>query len=227
MANMITRKEIGSLTGDELARLRAAFAQLQAQAGAGGYQDLAGYHGVPRGLCPHGSPLFLPWHRAYILAFENALRRFDPSVHLPFWDWTSAGSAARGIPPALADPQYRNAAGQLVANPLFSATISSEGRATRRSPGNPVRLESYARSVDLANRQGTYLGFNGDLEGPHGSLHIWVSGDMRTPAFAAYDPIFWMHHANVDRQWAAWQRSPRNAAPRPTSCRGGCPASTG
>ena len=25
--------------------------------------------------------------------------------------------------------------------------------------------------------------------------------------YAAYDPIFWMHHANVDRQWALWQRS--------------------
>jgi hypothetical protein len=29
---------------------------------------------------------------------------------------------------------------------------------------------------------------------------------MGSVATAAFDPIFWLHHANVDRQWAIWQK---------------------
>lgn len=29
---------------------------------------------------------------------------------------------------------------------------------------------------------------------------------MSIQEYAAFDPIFWVHHANVDRLWASWQR---------------------
>ena len=28
---------------------------------------------------------------------------------------------------------------------------------------------------------------------------------MGVVEFAAYDPLFWFHHCNVDRVWAIWQ----------------------
>lgn len=38
-------------------------------------------------------------------------------------------------------------------------------------------------------------------------------GDMVAPGVTAFDPIFWCHHANVDRLWAAWQKRHPGAGP--------------
>src|SRR5262245_56641074 len=36
----------------------------------------------------HQNSAFCPWHRYYLLRFEQALQAVDPSVTLPYWDWT-------------------------------------------------------------------------------------------------------------------------------------------
>ncbi|MFC8594004.1 grixazone synthase [Streptomyces atroolivaceus] len=36
----------------------------------------------------HVNPGFLPWHRQYLLKFEQALQQVDRRVTLPYWDWT-------------------------------------------------------------------------------------------------------------------------------------------
>ena len=33
---------------------------------------------------------------------------------------------------------------------------------------------------------------------------------MSDPDYAALDPIFWVHHCNIDRLWAAWLTQPQN-----------------
>src|SRR5262245_7444416 len=83
------RREIHDLEATALGHLRSAFTKLYAKTGAGGYQGLAGIHGAPQFKCPHHTPLFLPWHRAYILWFENALRKMVSGVTLPFWNWAA------------------------------------------------------------------------------------------------------------------------------------------
>jgi hypothetical protein len=43
---------------------------------------------------------------------------------------------------------------------------------------------------------------------PHNWVHVDVGGDfgeMRSPATAGRDPIFWLHHANIDRIWEMWR----------------------
>ncbi|MET0887655.1 MAG: tyrosinase family protein [Mycetocola sp.] len=67
---------------------------------------------------------------------------------------------------------------------------------------------------------------NGGLEsGPHNVVHGAIGGSapgfdpnewqnwglMSAPWTAALDPIFWLHHANIDRLWTTWQRT--NAFP--------------
>ena len=46
---------------------------------------------------------------------------------------------------------------------------------------------------------------------PHNQVHVDVGGDspdgriwglMSDPGLAALDPIFYMHHSNIDRMWA-------------------------
>jgi hypothetical protein len=36
----------------------------------------------------HQCPSFLPWHRYFLLKFEQELQKIDSSVTLPYWDWT-------------------------------------------------------------------------------------------------------------------------------------------
>ena len=37
-------------------------------------------------------------------------------------------------------------------------------------------------------------------------MHIWVGGDMG-PGTSPNDPVFFLHHCNVDRFWALWQHA--------------------
>ena len=56
-----------------------------------------------------------------------------------------------------------------------------------------------------------FNGPTGQLENlPHNAVHGQVggaSGWMNDPDQAAQDPIFWLHHTNIDRLWAVWVRS--------------------
>jgi tyrosinase len=56
-------------------------------------------------------------------------------------------------------------------------------------------------------------GTSGNLESdPHNNVHVYVGknlpngseGLMSDPGLAALDPIFYLHHANIDRMWAVW-----------------------
>ena len=48
-------------------------------------------------------------------------------------------------------------------------------------------------------------GQTGQLESvPHNVVHVNIGGAMGDPATAALDPIFWLHHANIDRLWEVW-----------------------
>jgi tyrosinase len=49
----------------------------------------------------------------------------------------------------------------------------------------------------------------------HNRAHNFVGGHM-SQAFSPNDPVFWLHHANVDRLWASWQEKRRQAVPGST-----------
>jgi tyrosinase len=55
--------------------------------------------------------------------------------------------------------------------------------------------------------RGQFFGQTGALEQtPHNDVHVAVGGQgwMGDPDRAAADPIFWLHHSNIDRLWAVW-----------------------
>ncbi|MCX5211254.1 tyrosinase family protein [Kitasatospora sp. NBC_00240] len=37
----------------------------------------------------------------------------------------------------------------------------------------------------------------------HNQVHVWISGDM-APGTSPNDPVFFLHHCNVDRIWEGW-----------------------
>ncbi|KZT27179.1 Di-copper centre-containing protein [Neolentinus lepideus HHB14362 ss-1] len=48
---------------------------------------------------------------------------------------------------------------------------------------------------------------SGSLEGVHDSVHLILGGNghMADPDYAGFDPIFFLHHSNVDRLLALWE----------------------
>ena len=50
----------------------------------------------------------------------------------------------------------------------------------------------------------------------HNRVHIWVGGDMG-PGTSPNDPVFFLHHCNVDRLWALWQYAHPASAYLPAS----------
>ena len=46
----------------------------------------------------------------------------------------------------------------------------------------------------------------------HGQGHNYIGGEMASGGAAPNDPIFFLHHANVDRLWAMWQDANRKSA---------------
>src|SRR5213592_2117275 len=71
------RRSAARLTAGQLQLLRDPFQAMYGIADERGYAYHAGIHGLPLPIgCDnaHGTPYFLPWHRAYLYFFERALR---------------------------------------------------------------------------------------------------------------------------------------------------------
>jgi tyrosinase len=211
------RPSVSRLTGPMLAQLRDATGWAQSISDDRGYQYWAGIHGLPLPIsCTHSTrqqfaSYFLPWHRAYLYFYERALRDRVPTLGQPWWDWTRD----RTVPGAYADQQ---ADGQR--NPLFSVRVNDVAMAqaanagltlpadVRRYPGQPGTRLPEAWEVDSVLAMPDFFSFSRVLENLHGLVHVWVGGDqghMRHVPLAAYDPIFWAHHAMIDRIWRIWQ----------------------
>lgn len=106
---MNIRKNVRSLTADEKARFVKALLELKA---AGVYDQFvhAHHHVMVPSVFPyeprdanyrnpaHRGPGFLPWHREFLMQLEGELQKVDPSVTIPFWDWTQDAGAPTESP---------------------------------------------------------------------------------------------------------------------------------
>jgi tyrosinase len=212
------RKSVSRLTPEELAGLRAAWADLGELTDDRGFQYYAGWHGVPFGWCGRhdGDPLFLPWHRAYLYHFELALQDRDPAhaVTLPWWDWVDEP----GLPDAFTARRVDGAANPLFASPIAPFSVKRQPRWPRRTSravgANPGPLPPPLRSHwEWVMEPTSYTEFSRRITLLHNNIHGWVGGSMGEVAWAAYDPIFWAHHATVDRLWRVWQHRNPGALP--------------
>ncbi len=152
--------------------------------------------------------MFLPWHRMYLLFFERIIQRVsnNPNFALPYWDYTNASSpSGPRLPNRFINPANAS-------NPLFRAnrraSVNAGNPIDQSSPG-ALNLSSLAQCS--YSSVGAVQGFNLDLDSNlHGTIHVLVGNNMgmgRIP-WAANDPIFWLHHCNIDRLWASWNAAP-------------------
>ncbi|MEU1338548.1 tyrosinase family protein [Streptomyces sp. NPDC005827] len=228
---MTVRKNQASLTADEKRRFVAAVIELKRD---GRYDDFVRTHNAfimsdtdDSERTGHRSPSFLPWHRRFLLDFEQALQAVDPSVALPYWDW----STDRTVRAALWGPDFlggtgRSSDGRVTDGPFAASggnwpvNVRVDGRTyLRRALGTSVRELPTRAEVDSVLNMATYDmapwnsasdGFRNHLEGwrgvnLHNRVHVWVGGQMAT-GVSPNDPVFWLHHAFVDKLWAEWQR---------------------
>jgi tyrosinase len=152
--------------------------------------------------CQHGTWWFLPWHRMYLLQFERIIAHVTqtPAFALPYWDYPSPAEAV--VPPAFLDP----------ASPLFDDT--------RRFPAIPIFPQPWVRAATFELLAGAAVMSHlhrGNLPGlleqyPHNTMHGAVGGDM-AGFQSPLDPLFWIHHCNIDRLWESWRRLPGHANP--------------
>jgi tyrosinase len=155
---------------------------------------------------------FLPWHRLYVLQFEQVIRSLTKrdDFTLPYWDYTSPGSYA--IPEEFqakhsADPLYSS---------LFVRNRNKDGgqfQSANVNAGEPLNkhFPGVRNFLVLPNlKEANYTTFNGQLDQQlHGAIHVYVgdTSNMGNVPTAAGDPVFWLHHCNIDRIWAAWHAS--------------------
>jgi hypothetical protein len=145
---------------------------------------------------------FLTWHRMYLYYFEKVLQAAagKPGLRLPYWDYETDGH----MPPAYRDPTYiKN--GVTVPNPLYIANRKSQLNAGTGA------LTAAVVSTSGAMPATSYAPFNQALEQtPHGAVHCATgvascpSGYMGYVPTAGNDPIFYSHHANIDRLYECW-----------------------
>ncbi|KAI9151806.1 Tyrosinase [Paramyrothecium foliicola] len=215
--------------------------------------------------CSYQEALFLPWHRAYVLLFEQVLvdnakriARGYPSryrndyvqaadrLRAPYWDWaldsdvpdiTTLSRIRINVPNGDRLRQIE------VDNPLYTFRFpraaldgdygnfdSSRRERTYRCPsprsypdtanqnmeGRPYKEWTY----DALTRSNTFAEFSSTGEGGvsleqiHNGVH-WdagCGGQFLNAEFSAFDPIFMLHHCNMDRLWALWQAMKPEAA---------------
>jgi tyrosinase len=162
--------------------------------------------------CQHGSYFFLSWHRMYLYYFERIARAASGNNNftLPYWNYSNIVQAA--LPAEFRDPgnadlyvASRNAGVNAGHDLSPFVTDFSDAFAlipfigTYFDPDNP----GFGGAAVPAPAQ--FLGVTGMLEmQPHNVVHDAIGGLMGDPHTAARDPIFWLHHANIDRLWVNW-----------------------
>ncbi|SMP19825.1 tyrosinase [Muriicola jejuensis] len=133
--------------------------------------------------------IFFPWHRMQIFEMEQAMQVINPNISMPWWDSSVDQST---------DPN------SLLWSASFMGQFDQAWQLNRNLGGSgPLPTPT-----DVINLQAIsdFLVYSNQMErGPvHRGAHVWVGGAMPT-TLSPRDPIFYLHHTNIDRLWAVWE----------------------
>jgi tyrosinase len=176
----------------------------------------------------HGGPSFLPWHRYFLVRLETLLRKAinDPHFRVPYWDWNTDAELQDPRTSLIWSDEYL---GQFV-NGQWRVRLTGNGRTMELDGVNRPLVRYLGRGGSLPSRANVRKvihenpvydkapynaaqstgGARNSIEGwageerIHNNVHVWVGGDMGLSS-SPNDPVFFLHHCNVDRLWAAWQ----------------------
>ena len=163
----------------------------------------------------HGNPAFVAWHREMMNRYEERLREANPLVTLLYWDFTQNPTMGTN----LFTTSFMGASSGLVGAPLAPLQPPTLRRNVGGADGGCAAgnfesdssisgmsgFPSVATTIEESPNHNCAHGFIGgyDLPGV-------IQGQISFLSTAAQDPMFFILHANVDRQWANWQRENAN-----------------
>ena len=173
-------------TTPQYSSLLFAIAAMKANANPDDPRSWAYWTNIHLNYCPHGIAYFFGWHRGYLYHFERQLRLVsgDANLILPYWDYYTYPN----LPAEFTDPG--------AGNPLYAPRLNTNVSAALSMEPFSAQLVNFMRGAKRA--------FEPSFENaPHNTLHNLIGNAMATME-SPQDPIFWLHHANVDRLWVAW-----------------------
>ncbi|MCJ1310855.1 hypothetical protein MMC25_004523 [Agyrium rufum] len=176
----------------------------------------------------HYTAAFLSWHRWFLHLYETALRQqCGYKGHLPYWDWSldwenitlapvwDAATGFGGNGNASDTQSFRGFC--VTDGPFARLELSFIGpmdvpHCLSRNFLKGENITSYAQAIrpmalDDLLRTLRYEDFSLALErGPHLSIPFSIHGDFSVPS-APQDPVFFLHHTQLDRLWWKWQQA--------------------
>ncbi|MDH3891825.1 MAG: tyrosinase family protein [candidate division Zixibacteria bacterium] len=160
----------------------------------------------------HWVPQFLPWHRHFLLRLEQEMQAIDSRISLPFWDWTRADGRSLEADPWLS---------------FFGGRANSGGRFDHwdlvRTQPEPTTntLPTVAEIKEELRNKANFFEYRAIECQSHFPGHTWTGGTMAGGSSPA-DPLFYLHHCNIDRLWAVWQLNNPGAEQYSTDRRPSC-----
>lgn len=174
----------------------------------------------------HTTPRFLPWHRMIVWRLENELRKLNPSLSVPYWDFSEDASNPKGS--FIFSKEYLETDDKLI------QSYSKQNKTVSASACRwPVHHSDYKCAYrewdeDLLKKFTNPKEFLGNLTNADGSTpsfekwHYWLeynphytvhtslggkdlNGDMGTNN-SPNDPVFWVFHSFIDKLWVQRQK---------------------
>ncbi|HYL75341.1 MAG TPA: tyrosinase family protein [Bryobacteraceae bacterium] len=166
---------------------------------------------------------FLAWHRRFLVEFERQLQRADATLRpdaantlgVPYWRWQDPFPAwMDGFLPANdpdsgdAPPPRKNAPPPDKANAADIDIIVNQFQIQTTGIAGENDYTKFTYGLE-----GWGLRPDGTSLPAHNHGHAWIGGIMNNTSTSPTDPIFWMHHAEVDRLWEIWRQANPTPAP--------------
>ncbi|KAL2060132.1 hypothetical protein VTL71DRAFT_9954 [Oculimacula yallundae] len=233
-ANPQIRKEWRTLsTSEKLSYISSVkFLQnLPSQLDTGGsrYDDFPYIHPA-KGYHSHEKASFLPWHRYFLHIYERRLRtECGYNGPLPYWNWVLDHQDPAASPvfdgqlgfggngdASLGESEIGG--GHCVTDGPFAMTVARyidlkvHPHCLSRNFGNDTSIGHFTGKmirpdvVEKILREDDLLDLTLKMEdAPHNAIPFGIRGDFLS-FNAPADPLFFLHHAQLDRLWWKWQQ---------------------
>jgi len=225
-ANVQTRVEWDNLSASDRTAFLDAIVCLQGRRPSGRYAQARSRYedfvAVHQNLTPnvHGNSKFLVWHRYFLWAFEKALRD-ECGFNRPFPWFDETRYAGRFSQSSIFSGQYLGAiglGGRCVTDGRFANLQCNIGPGSSNVPHclnrdgqASITAGTSAAVVNGCNARGSYSDMAGCSEGgAHANGHNGIGAVMSDMFSSPSDPVFWLHHAFIDRNFRIWQNADSN-----------------